>query len=73
MPIQTNAFTDITEDNKMAQAIDYMWRNEFIPENDPDCPPSELGQRFCPDLPVHRINAAVFMTRAFGLTNIETQ
>ena len=58
-------FTDIEGDTIMAKAIAYMWENEMISPLEPDCEPDVPGKQFCPDAPLLRANAAVYMTRAF--------
>lgn len=65
-------FTDVTGDSLKARAIAYMWEHGFIADNEPDCALQEAGRQFCPDAPLRRVHAAVYLVRAFAAADRET-
>lgn len=66
-PVTETPFIDVPADHPAAEALVYMWQQGFIPEFEPDCLNGEDGLRFCPEAPIRRANAAVFMVEIFAL------
>ena len=59
-------FVDLADDPELAAVADTLWALGILPDNDPACPDLGMGPRFCPEAPARRIDAAVWMVRAFG-------
>lgn len=59
-------FVDLADEPEMATLADTLWAMGVLPDRDPACPDQGMGPRFCPDAPARRIDAAVWMVRAFG-------
>lgn len=58
-------FVDLTEQPELSALATALWRAGILPDNDPACPDLGAGPRFCPQEPARRIDAAVWMVRAF--------
>jgi len=59
-------YVDLTDTSELDALASTLWALGILPDNDPACPDLGLGPRFCPDEPAQRIDAAVWMVRAFG-------
>lgn len=59
--VEADAFVDVSGDDFTARAINYLWEKGLVKENDPSSPTQDGERYFCPDLPVTRASAAVFM------------
>ena len=59
-------FVDLEDDATFSALATAFWQAGVLPDNDPACPDLGMGPRFCPQQPARRIDAAVWMVRAFG-------
>jgi hypothetical protein len=59
-------YVDLTDTPELDVLASTLWALGILPDNDPACSDLGLGPRFCPDEPAQRIDAAVWMVRAFG-------
>jgi hypothetical protein len=59
-------YVDLTDTPELDALASTLWALGILPDNDPACSDLGLGPRFCPDEPAQRIDAAVWMVRAFG-------
>jgi hypothetical protein len=58
-------YVDLADQPELATVANAMHAAGILPDEDPACPDLGRGPRFCPDAPALRIDAAVWMVRAF--------
>lgn len=57
------------EDDGISTIADELWARGIVPDQDPSCPNQGFGPMFCPDAPAHRVDMAVWFSRALGMVD----
>ncbi|MCL4862407.1 MAG: hypothetical protein KJZ93_23530, partial [Caldilineaceae bacterium] len=68
-PVQ-RYYVDLDDDAALMALAEHFRARGFLPDVDPHCPAHASGPRFCPGEPARRVDAAVWMARAFGLVDV---
>ena len=68
-----SAFIDLPLGSDIGPFVAWMAATGAIPLEDPNCPSTNEGRRFCPDQPAYRVDAAYWMTHIFGLVAPERE
>jgi len=63
-------YVDLIDNPQLGAIASRLHALGILPDRDPNCPDLGFGPRFCPDEPARRVDAAVWMARAFGLVPV---
>ncbi|MCB0062592.1 MAG: hypothetical protein KDE19_10775, partial [Caldilineaceae bacterium] len=63
---QTTHYVDLQDDPAVETLASYFWAKRILPDMDPNCPDQGFGPRFCGNDVARRVDAIVWMARAFS-------